>query len=716
MHRSVHRSARRADGVAALLWLAFLVLPASAAAQDPVKPDSAYRLPEIEVTVTRRTAPLERLPAAIGVLDRTALTRGQQTLGLDEALTNIPGVYVANRYNYSLDQRLSIRGAGSRANFGTRGVKILLDGIPQTLPDGQSQLTNVEFGLLDRVEVLRGPSSALYGNASGGVLSLQSLRAGPERLSQAVRFSGGAFGTTKGQSITTARSGQLSGVLSLSWLNTDGFRQNSAADSRLLNLGVTWDATARTALDVRLLLSDAPEAQNPGALTQAEYNAKPDTAAGLNILRGADKDVSQQQLAVTLRHRDTTHDGEYTASVFGLLRDLKNPLATPPPGAFQANAGTYVAIDRAVGGVRLSGSRRLGTGYFAPKVTIGVDAQRMRDDRQNFRSLDGQPTDSVLIDQQETVTEAGPFAHIQWSPTVRLTLAAGGRHDWVTFDVDDHHLTDGVDNSGHRPLSSWSASGGASYFVAEAFVPYVNVGSEFETPTTTELANQPNSSGGFNSELDPQRTTSFEVGARGRPTPWMEYSAAFFTSTVKDAIVQFREVSGRAYFTNAGQTSNDGLELGLSVRPIPQLRAFVAFTYSDFIFDDYKLVNGAVIDTLDGNRLPAVPKYFTRIGLRAEPYAGIAIDVDHTLSSSLTADDANGLWVDNWGAGVSNIRLSWAGPRGTIAFAPFLGVNNAWDRQYISAVTVNGAGGRVFEPAPRRNVFVGAEVTWRSAP
>ncbi|MGH7418552.1 MAG: TonB-dependent receptor plug domain-containing protein, partial [Candidatus Rokuibacteriota bacterium] len=167
MHRSVNRPARRAVGVAAWFWLAVPLLPMAAAAQDPVKPVSAYRLPELEVTVTRRTAPLERVPAAIGVLDRTALTRGQQTLALDEALTNLPGVYIANRYYYSLDQRLSIRGAGSRANFGTRGVKILLDGIPQTLPDGQSQLTNVEFGLLDRVEVLRGPSSALYGNASG---------------------------------------------------------------------------------------------------------------------------------------------------------------------------------------------------------------------------------------------------------------------------------------------------------------------------------------------------------------------------------------------------------------------------------------------------------------------------------------------------------------------------------------------------------------------
>ena len=157
-----------------LVIVLLAAIPAALRAQQPTRPDSAardsaQRLETIEVTVTRTPEPLERVPAAVSVLGKTDIRRGQATLGLDESLNDLPGVYVANRYNFSLDQRLSIRGFGSRSSFGTRGVKILLDGVPQTLPDGQSQLTNVEFGSIGRIEVLRGSASSLYGNASGGM-------------------------------------------------------------------------------------------------------------------------------------------------------------------------------------------------------------------------------------------------------------------------------------------------------------------------------------------------------------------------------------------------------------------------------------------------------------------------------------------------------------------------------------------------------------------
>src|SRR6185503_2041728 len=180
-----------------LSFIAFFAASA-AVAQVPVRPDTVVRdstrvaeLPEIEVTVTRTPEPLARVPYAVGVLDRTAIQRGQQTTGIDEALSNIPGVVVSNRYNFSLDQRISIRGFGSRSNFGVRGLKILLDGIPQTLPDGQSQLTNIEFADVERAEVLRGASSSLYGNASGGVISFQTERAAPGPFAQRVRVQAG---------------------------------------------------------------------------------------------------------------------------------------------------------------------------------------------------------------------------------------------------------------------------------------------------------------------------------------------------------------------------------------------------------------------------------------------------------------------------------------------------------------------------------------------
>jgi iron complex outermembrane receptor protein len=707
-----------------VLLVALTVPTAAAVAQVPAPPDTARRdtsqvtrLPEIEVSVTRTPEPLARVPNAVGVLDRADLQRAQLTVGLDEAFNNLPGVVVSNRYNFSLDQRISIRGFGSRSNFGVRGVKILLDGIPQTLPDGQSQLTNVDFANLGKAEVLRGASSSLYGNASGGVISLQSEGAAPGPFAQRVRVQGGdgkrdGDGFYKWQSWTSMRSGNASGTLSISQFKTDGFRQNSAADIRQLNAGLDYVLSGSTIGTVRLSLADNPEAENPGALTKPELVANPDSAAANNIRRGADKDVQQQQLALGLRHVDD-QGNEYGVNVFGLLRDLENPLAAPPPGAFIPTAGTYVRIDRMVGGARASGTRHLGAATTAPRLTAGADIQRMRDDRQNFVSDSGVPTDSVLIDQRETITEFGPFAQLQWSPREELLLNAGGRYDWVRFDVADHHLSDGVDNSGDQTNDAASGNVGASWSFGDRFVPYVNVSTSFETPTTTELVNQPNSVGGFNTALKPQRAVNYEVGARGKPGRAVEYSLALFLGRISDAIVQQQEVGGRAFFVNAGKTHNDGAEVGLTVTPVSGLQLSGAYTYSHYRFVDYVDASGA---SLAGNRLPGVPDHYWRFGVRGSLPRGFYADADHTLSSSMAADDLNTpeLVAESWGAGVTNLRVGWDGVSGDLNLAPFIGINNLWDRQYVSSLTINGAGGRVFEPAPRRVIYIGTEIGYRT--
>jgi len=711
------------------LIASFALLLATAspvAAQRPIAPDTTRRdsanvtLPEITVTVTRTAEPVFRIPAAIDVVDRRELNGAQSTLGLDESLNNLPGVYVANRYNYSLDQRLAIRGAGSRANFGVRGVKVVLDGVPQTLPDGQSQLTNVDFGNLQRIEVLRGASSSLYGNASGGVLNLTSEPAAAGTFSQSLRAEGGSFGLFRIQGRSSARRGAASGTLSLSHTSIEGFRQLSKTRFTQLNLGGDVVLGSATSLGLRFGYTDAPQAQNPGALNANEVRANPDSAAGNNILRKADKVVSQGQLSLALTHH--TGRGGVTATAFGIIRNLRAPQAIPPSTGTQGPAvGTISTIDRAVGGLRFSTEQHVGGAERAPRITVGVDLQRMQDDRALYRAV-AAVQDTSLLDQRETVTEVGPFAQLRWSPSSDIEIVTGARYDAVKFSVDGHHLTDGTDNSGSRTMSAFSANAGISYLRDRRLSPYVNLSTAFETPTTTELANQPNSTGGFNSQLDPQRTVNYEVGARGVLGP-VTYSVAGFVGRVRNAIVQYREVSGRGYFANAGRLKNDGIELGLSARLADQLRLFTAYTYSNFRYGQYRIVNGATTDTLDGKQLPGIPKAFIRVGLRAGPARGVTLDVDHTMSAAVFADDKNTLYVNGWGKGsattlngiglgVTNLRLSWEGRSGGAWLRPFLGVNNLWDRTYISSLTVNGTFGRVFETAPGRNYYLGGEIGW----
>ncbi len=684
--------------------LACALGPAALGAQDvaPPRPPSRDSVPAVRlptITVTRTEEPPDLAPAAVTVLDQDALRRGRLTLGLDEALAGVPGVHVANRYNFSLDQRLSIRGFGSRAAFGVRGIRILLDGVPQTLPDGQSQLSNVELGLSDRLEILRSGSSALYGNAGGGVIAIRTEAAGPEPFSQRLTAEAGAFGLRKWLSRSAASAGAWSGTLGLSRLTIDGFRQHSAADLRQLAATVGYAASDRTLATLRVAAADAPMAENPGALTAAELAANRDSAGANNIVRRADKDVTQQQLSLSVRHvAPGGHEAE--AAVFALRRDLANPLAT----------NTIIDIDRRVLGARVQGTAALGGSGL--RATAGLDLQRMRDERLNrLGDGAGSPTDSVTVDQRETVTELGPFAQVTWTPDRRLLLRAGTRYDRVGFTVLDRHRTDGVDQSGSRTFEAWSGHGGASLALDPALVLHLGLGRSFETPTTTELANQPGGSGGFNDRLGPQRARSAELGLRGRAGS-ARYAVTAFRIRVDSAIVQFQEVGGRAFFQNAGRTGHDGVEVELELAPLPALRLLGSYTYGRYRFLEYRPVSGATVDTLDGKRLPGVPSHFARLGVRAEPLPRLWVDVEHTLSSEVPADDRNLLSAPGWGAGVTSLRLGLSARIGDLAVEPFLGVHNLWDRSYVGSVTVNGFGGRVFEPAPRRFAWVGMTLGW----
>src|SRR5438270_2762378 len=344
---------------------------------QPAESLRVYTLPPAVVSVTRANPPLNRIPQAVQLVDKADISRARPTWGLDEALVSVPGVYAANRYNFSLDPRISIRGFGARSQFAVRGIKVLVDGIPQTLPDGQGQLTNLELGAADRIEVLRGSSSALFGNASGGVISIWTDPVAPEGVAEDVRVLAGTFDRhldrnwTKWQSSTSFRVGRGggSGLVTVSQLDYTGQRQHSDADLRNFNsrwhfpFAGGWSSTAPAAGGWD------PRADNPGALTAAEMVRNPDSAAAINITRVAGKSVTQGQGGVTVR-RDFAGGGEAALTVFGFTRSLKNPTTF-----------AYIDLDRVDYGTRLTVSRPVPLGALQHRLTAGVDFQRQRDDR-----------------------------------------------------------------------------------------------------------------------------------------------------------------------------------------------------------------------------------------------------------------------------------------------------------------------------------------------
>jgi iron complex outermembrane receptor protein len=689
---------------------------ASGQASDSLKP---YTMPPIIVSVTRAEHALTQVPLAVQRLDRTQISRAKPTWGLDEALAQLPGVFVANRYNFAQDQRLSIRGFGARSAFAVRGIKILVDGIPQTLPDGQGQLTNLELGEVDGIEVLRGSSSALFGNASGGVISIRTRPLPVQGIYTEASFLGGRFNAQSGRtwnkwrSTSAVRIGGGSAQLTVSRLDYEGERDHSVADLRQVNARFQLPLGARWSLALVTAYGDTPRADNPGSLTLDELRTNRTAAPALNVARRAGKDVSQLQAGATVRHM-MDNGGEAALTVFGLTRDLKNPLTT-----------TYIDLERFDYGARASVTYPAAVGSLRQRLTAGVDFQQQRDRRRNFPYLttpgdSATPDTAPALHQFEAVTEIGPFLQSALELSPQATLTAGLRYDWVRFAVDDHLVAPAnPDDSGERVMNALSGSLGIAFNPSPGVTVYGNIGSSFETPTTTELANSATGAGGFNPDLKPQKAVSYEVGARGRLDRGgrLAYSVALFQADVGDALVPYELAAPRFYYRNAGSSRHRGVEVGGDLTMLPGVHLGASWTLSDYRYRRYSFVTGGVAHVLDGRALPGVPRHWLNMVLRAGKTSatggtaflgGFWAELQQTYSSALLVSDTLNTRTSPWWA--TNVRVGWEGEAGGMRLAPFLGVNNAFNHMYVSSVVINAARGRFYEPAPGRNVYLGLVV------
>ncbi len=662
---------------------------AAVPAQGQTPPDTTrsdtlpVELVPIVVSVTRTPETARRTPYAVSILEGDRIALARPAVALSEAIAFLPGVTVQNRHNAARDESISIRGFGARSAFGIRGVRVLLDGIPQTLPDGQGQLTNVDLAELERIEVLRGAASALYGNAAGGVVNLVTRSGATDRVRPAGSVLVGSHGLL---SARTGAAGMIGGsalTLGASRTSSTGFREQSRSE--------TWRASVRgmhpvgTAARITTAFHVArqPLAEDPGALTAAEIETDPGIANPAHLANDAGKTVTQAQLGAAIL-REGGGGVRVEAAVFGLMRELDNPL----PFAI-------INLSRRAGGARVLASMPLGSGSsLEPVLTIGADAQWQRDDRVNRSPQTG----DVTRDQLEWVREAGPFAQFRLSPLDRLTLTTGFRYDMVRFEAQDRLLADG-DDSGVRTMAAISPFGGIALDLTRTWTWFASAGSAFETPTTTELVNRPTGAGGFNPELDPQRATHYETGMRGSGSGWsMELSA--FRVDVRDALIPFEVPGdpGRRFFRNAGRTRHEGIEAAVGLSPLPWVRIHAAYTFANNRFRDFTTAAG----TFNGNRIPGVPVH-NLAGSVILDAGGWRLALEGRHTGRLYVNDANSAENSAWS--VFDVRLSRAFLNATVL--PYAAVQNMFDRSYAGAVSVNAAQGRFYEPAPRRTFLIG---------
>ena len=683
LSRSFRQVVSTAGSCAALLGFT-----AVAIAEDQTS--ATDTLDEIVVTATRIETRVRDVARSISVIDEQRIQNGTRQMELAEVLAGTPGLFLQNSNNFAQDLRISLRGFGARASFGIRGVRIFVDDIPETLPDGQAQVDSIDIGSAQSIEVLRGPASSLYGNASGGVIVVRS-ELGQASPYAEVRAVGGEFGQRRFQLKTAGEKDSLQYLLSANHQRTDGYRDHSAAEGEQVTGRIAVDLSQRSRLTLSVNHTDQPVADDPGGITRAQAIADPASARDLNVQFDTGESLSQQKVGVVFRH--TTDAGEWMFRNYYVWRDFDNRLPFTSGGA--------VSFDRFFYGGGLQ-YRTVVAGLDDLNIVAGFDVDRQDDDRRRFDNLDGVVTD-LVFDQNERVSAQGLYVHGQYALGRAWSLSAGVRFDDIEFAVDDRFLLDG-DDSGRYELQETSPSLGLNYSVGQSVI-FAALSTSFESPTSTELAN-PDGTGGFNENLRAQTARSVELGFKTSANDfYLEF--AVFRLDIDDELVPFEVPAfpGRTFFANAGESTRKGIEAGLEWQNDRGLSAGLSLTYSDFSFDRFTDDSGA---DFSGNRLPGVPRHLAYANIAFDRGAGWFGLAEVTYAGSFYADNANTTKTDSYV--LSNLRLGFRLARDRWQSSVFVGVNNLLDEFYFDNVRPNAFGGRYFEPAPPRSVYAGFSV------
>jgi iron complex outermembrane recepter protein len=673
---------------------------AAAAAQQPdlprqVRSDTVIPLPALEATVTRGGLAPDRVPFAISVIESSALHLARPGVDLHEVLRRVPGVVVSNRHQLAMDTRISVRGFGARSAFGVRGVRVLLDGIPLTLPDGQATLTNVDPGSLGRIEVLRGPAAALYGNAAGGVVTLATREPGSARLLDAT-VAAGSHGTGELARLRRIQVNAGGGGSSDSWFvglshfSTDGFRDYSRGERSGLNARYRRALSSSTSVSAVLHVTAVPVAENPGALSLDSARSRPRMAWPGNVAMGSAKEASQLQAGAALTHR--VGPTLLEAAGYGVGRSMDNPLPF----------GRYIRLHRSGGGARVLVRS---VEDHPASWTVGVEAQAQSDDRVERDNLAGEMGGDTHQDRVDRVTSLAPFAFAQVEPHARLALRAGARYDAVAFESIDRLGVAADDRDARRVLDAWSGSAGALLDLGRQVRTWTSISTWFQTPTTTELINVPPAPGepccqtGFNPELEPQDGWGWEVGVAGRVGP-ARWEAVGFDMRVRNEILPFQvaSVAGRDFYRNGGRSTHRGVEMAADLDLARGLTMGVVYAYSDFRFTQPDR------PALTGNRLPGVPLHRLD-GWITWRRGATSLELDVEWADRYPVDDANSHFAPSHA--LVDLRAARQARVGAGSIEPFVAVTNLFDARYSASVVINAFGGRYHEPGPGRSLLLG---------
>ncbi|WP_213067257.1 TonB-dependent receptor family protein [Acinetobacter pittii] len=676
-------------------------------------------LPTLHVEATRTDTTYLQTPASVFRIDAPQVDTSSQ-VNLTEVVKGVPSLQIRNRENYAQDLQLSMRGFGARSTFGVRGIRLYVDGIPATMPDGQGQTSNIDLSSLDHVEVLTGPFSSLYGNSSGGTI-LTSTKEGQGKDSIELSYSGGSHDKSRAGLVLQGGAkgaNEPSYVISSSYFDTDGYREHSGAEKVLNNAKLSWNLDDGSKINwvtnyVKI------HADDPMGLERKDWQENPKQIAPYvkNMGFNARKDIEQTQTGVTWSKPINDQNELYAMAYLG-NRQVTQYQAIPNGATSQklpTHAGAVIDFERNYYGAdfRWTGKELLSNTTFS----AGIALDNMDEDRQgynNFVMVNGKESYGVKgnlrRDEDNTLWNIDPYLQASWQFLPTWRLDTGVRYSNVHYKSKDNYLSNG-DDSGKTDYNKVLPSAALSWQILPELMAYVSYAKGFETPTFTEMAYQTDTlKSGFNFDLKPSTSDTYETGLKSQ-NQFGDFTLAVFQTKTKDDIVSAGNSNGRSTFRNADKTLREGVEFAWNKKLWRDLTATASYTYLDATFDADIPALGSIAQIPSGNAIPGIAKNQAYASLAWQPSHGLYGDVDIQYMDKVYVNDTNSDAAPSYSVTSANVGYAWV--MGDWKVNSFARVDNLFDKNYAGSVIVNDSTkpvGRYFEPADGRNWSAGLRV------
>ena len=700
---------------------AFAATPITASAQTVPLTAAVAELGRVVVTATRTDARAFDIPASIDRIDADSVRAGHALVNISESLGSVPGLLARDRQNYAQDVQISVRGFGARSSFGIRGVRLYVDGIPATLPDGQGQISNVELGSVGRIEVLRGPFSALYGNSSGGVIQVFT-EDGAGAPTLGFSAAAGSDGLLRLGVQATGGADVAQGLgynLSASRFTSDGYRDHSATERTLGNAKLTLRTDADTKFTLVANNLALPLAQDPLGLTRAQFTSNPRGVDAAATDYNTRKTVYQTQVGLIVERRLDAANA-LTLTTYGGQRSTEQFQSIPRGTQGGArHPGGVISLEREYQGVDARWT--LKTQLLDSPFTLvsGVAYDTLAEHRQGYQNFSGTTLGvqgALRRDEANDVANFDQYLQAAWQITPRWSVNAGLRHSKVSFKSTDAYIVGtNPDDSGSASYSATLPVFGTMFAVTPDLRVYASAGRGFETPTLNELAYRPSGGTGLNFSLQAARSTSYELGAKVRLAEWGEATAAVFRTGTENEIVTQTNSGGRATFQNAGATRRTGVELSWSNTWVEYLKSQVAATALDATYSDAFRTCAAApcaaanVLVPSGNRIPGIARGALFAALNWTPPTGWRAGVEARYVSGVVVNDANSDAAPRYAVVAAN--GGYVVNVGAWEVGGFVRADNLFARQYAGSVIVNDGNSRFFEPAPGRTWLASTSAT-----